>query len=70
MYPATSISGGERWAVIAHRGPQIMERWFDSKDEAVDFADILENSGFEDIAVDLLPQLAPIRDMLKDRGVA
>lgn len=70
MYPATSISGGERWAVFAQRGQQIVERWFDSKRDAEDFADHLENNGFSQIGIDLLPRLASIRQMLQDRGVA
>lgn len=70
MYPATSISGGERWAVFARSGERIVERWFDSKTDAEDFADSLENNGFSQIGIDLLPRLASIREMLKDRGVA
>mgnify|MGYP007059379546 CR=1 FL=1 len=70
MHPATSISGGERWAVFAARKRQTVERWFDSKRDAEDFADYLENSGFGQIRVELLPRLAPISEMLKDRGVA
>ncbi len=70
MYPATSLSGGERWAVFARDGQKIVERWFDSKSAAEDFADCLENSGFSQIGIDLLPRLASIRQMLEDRGVA
>lgn len=70
MYPGTSISGGERWAVFAQRGADRVERWFDSKTKAEEFADLLENEGFSQIQFELLPRISSVRNLLQDRGVA